>query len=118
MNENESLYKVTFAQRDKIYEIYARYISEESLMGFIELEDLVFKENTGLIVDPNIEKLQNEFKGVKRVYIPLHEVLRIDEVLRVGSAKLLDVKEKKSNITRFPYVADPVDGSPLSGNEK
>ena len=33
-----------------------------------------------MIVDPSEEKLKNEFSSVKRSYIPMHSLVRIDEV--------------------------------------
>ncbi|MFK3617755.1 DUF1820 family protein, partial [Coxiella burnetii] len=72
MHEKQRIYRIIFSQDEKIYEIYARYISEENLMGFIELEDLLFSEGNSVVVDPSEEKLKTEFQGVKRSYIPMH----------------------------------------------
>ncbi len=101
MADEQTLYRVAFTQEDKIYEVYARYVSEESLMGFIEIEDLVFSNEAGLVVDPGEEKLRAEFLGVKRSYVPMHLVLRIDEVLKKGLAKITKT-EKKGNVHSFP----------------
>lgn len=97
---SEPLFRVIFTQEDEVYEIYARYLSEDALMGFIEVEELLFGEETTLVVDPSEEKLRNEFKGVKRTYIPLHLLLRIDEVHKEGSAKIKSAGEK-SNVHQF-----------------
>lgn len=79
IEEKQPIYRVIFIQNDKLYEIYAKYLTEESLMGFIEIEELVFHETkSSVLVDPSAEKLQAEFKDVKRSYIPLHTILRID----------------------------------------
>lgn len=102
--EKQPIYRVIFIQHEKIYEVYARYLTEESLMGFIEIEELVFQETkSDLLIDPAEEKLQNEFKGVKRCYIPLHTIMRIDEVLKEGSARVVDAdNKKKSNVSHLP----------------
>ena len=42
MTVEQTLYRVIFTQEDKVYEVYARYLSEESLMGFIEIEEFLF----------------------------------------------------------------------------
>ncbi len=94
------LYRVIFTQEDEVYEVYANYLSEDALMGFIEIEELVFSDASSLVVDPSEEKLRNEFKGVKRSYIPLHLLLRIDEVYKEGSAKIKSVGEK-GNVHQF-----------------
>ena len=85
----------------KIYEVYARKVSQEGLWGFIEIEQLVFGERGGVVLDPGEEKLKDEFAGVKRTYIPLHAVVRIDEVAREGTAKIIAV-EGDGNVTPFP----------------
>lgn len=93
MESEQVIYRVIFAQEEKIYEVYSRYLSENSLMGFIEIEELIFTTKGSVVIDPSEEKLQQEFKEVKRSYIPLHNVLRIDEVVKEGVAK---IKENNS----------------------
>ena len=44
------------------------------------MEELLFGERWQLLVDPGEEKLKSEFSGVKRTYIPMHAIVRIDEV--------------------------------------
>ncbi len=97
MSIDQTLYRIIFTQEDKVYEVYARYLSEESLMGFIEIEELLFSEPESVVIDPIEEKLRQEFQEVKRSYIPLHHVLRIDEVVKKGSPKIKD-HEKKGNV--------------------
>ncbi len=94
------LYRIIFTQEEEIYEVYARYLSEDSLMGFIDIEELVFTDESALVVDPSEEKLRNEFKGVKRSYIPLHMILRIDEVHKEGAARIKSAGEK-GNVHNF-----------------
>ena len=103
MHEKQRIYRIIFSQDEKIYEIYARYISEENLMGFIELEDLVFSESNSLvIIDPSEEKLKTELQGVKRSYIPMHMILRIDEMEKEGAAKIIRGLSSKGNVYHLP----------------
>ena len=95
------IYKVIFMNQGKIYEVYARKVSQEGLWGFIEIEQLVFGERGGVVLDPGEEKLKDEFAGVKRTYIPMHAVVRIDEVAREGTAKIVAL-EGGANVTPFP----------------
>jgi len=98
------IYRVIFYQGDKLYEMYSKYLSEDSLMGFIEVEELVFQDTrSGIVIDPSEEKLRAEFKGVKRSYIPMHLILRIDEVSKEGVSKIKDGVESKSNISQLPF---------------
>lgn len=96
---DERIYRIIFVNQGQIYEIYAHGVQQGSLMGFVEVEALSFGERTQVVVDPSEEKLQSEFEGVKRTYIPMHSVVRIDEVERVGPAK---VTSAEGNVTPFP----------------
>ena len=100
--EPQLLYRVHFTQDSKVYQIYARYLSEENLMGFIEVEELVFNDAQSVLVDPSEDRLREEFKGVRRTYIPYHAVMRIDEVLNGGVAKIIDAKDNSDNVSHFP----------------
>jgi hypothetical protein len=73
------IFKVLFVNQGKIYEIYARNVGHGDLFGFIEVEELIFGERSSVVVDPAEEKIKSEFAGVKRTYLPLHSILRIDE---------------------------------------
>jgi hypothetical protein len=94
------IFKVVFVNQGKVYEIYARKVSHGSLFGFIEVEELVFGERSAVVVDPSEEKVKAEFEGVKRTYLPLHSVLRVDEVRQQGPAKVSTLEG--SNVTPFP----------------
>jgi hypothetical protein len=94
------IFKVVFDNQGKVYEIYARKVSHGSLFGFVEVEELVFGERSAVVVDPTEEKVKAEFEGVKRTYLPMHSVLRIDEVRQQGVSKISNLEG--SNVTPFP----------------
>ena len=94
------IFKVMFVNQGKVYEIYARKVSHGSLFGFIEVEELVFGERSTVVVDPTEEKIKAEFNEVKRTYLPMHSVLRIDEVKKQGPAKIVALEG--SNVSQFP----------------
>ncbi len=106
------LYKVIFVNQGKVYEIYARSIDQGSLFGFIEIEELVFGERTSLVVDPSEERLKTEFESVKRTFIPMHAVIRIDEVDKQGVSKISSVDG--NNVTAFPMPMYKPGGSDKS----
>lgn len=99
---NKTIYRITFTNQDNTYEIYARHVGESDMFGFLEIEEFVFGETTQLLVDPSEERLKNEFAGVKRTYVPMHSVLRIDEVEKEGVGKIHD--KKGSNVSHFPHA--------------
>ena len=98
---NTPIYKVVFYNLNQVYEIYARSIYQSEMYGFIEVEEFVFGERTQLVVDPGEEKLKGEFAGVTRSYIPMHAIIRIDEVEKEGAIKITEIKGEK--VAQFPY---------------
>jgi len=95
------IFKVLFVNQGKVYEIYARKVGHGGLFGFIEVEELVFGERSSVVLDPGEERIKSEFAGVKRTYLPLHSVLRIDEVKKQGVSKI-SALEGDSNVAQFP----------------
>ena len=109
---NEILYKIAFVSQGQVFEIYAKQVSHGSLFGFIEVEELVFGERSSVVVDPSEEKIKSEFENVKRTYLPMHSILRIDEVDKQGKSKVFKME---GNVTQFPIpVYTPGGGD--SGN--
>jgi hypothetical protein len=102
------LYKVIFLNQGKVYEVYARAVSHGGLFGFVEVEELVFGERTTVVVDPAEERIKTEFAGVKRSYIPMHAILRIDEVEKQGVSKISAADG--GNVTQFPMPMYPPGG--------
>jgi hypothetical protein len=95
------IYKIIFVNQGKVYEIYSRKVSHGALFGFIEVEELVFGTRSSVVLDPAEERIKAEFAGVKRSYLPLQAVIRIDEVRKQGVSKILDL-EGGANVTPFP----------------
>ena len=94
------MYKVVFLNQGKVYEVYAKSVSHGSLFGFIEVEELVFGARSTVVVDPSEEKIKTEFEGVKRTYLPMHSILRIDEVDKQGTSKI--TAADGGNVAQFP----------------
>ena len=95
-----TLYKILFVNQGQVYEIYARSLGHGSLFGFVEVEELVFGERSTVVLDPSEEKIKSEFKGVKRTYLPMHSIVRIDEVDKQGTSKISKVEG--GNVAQFP----------------
>ena len=88
----QKLYRVSFQNQGsgggQIYEVYAREVSHAAMLGFIEIGKLVFGEKSTVVVDTSEEKLKTEFSNVDRFYVPVHAIIRIDEVSKPGSARI------------------------------
>jgi hypothetical protein len=95
------IFKVIFHNQGKVFEIYARKVGHGQMFGFIEVEELIFGERSAVVIDPSEEKIQAEFAGVKRTYLPLHSVIRIDEVRKSGVSKVSAADG--TNVAQFPF---------------
>ncbi len=105
MAKQKAIYKIQFHNQGQLYELYAREISQSNMYAFIEVADIIFGEKSQLVVDPSEERLKAEFSQVNRTYIPLHSVVRIDEVEKEGVNKIIDSKGDSasgSNVSSFP----------------
>ena len=101
-------FKIVFRHQDKLIELYAHEVAQSSMMAFIEVGDIIFDNRTDVVIDPAEEKLKAEFEGVKRSYIPMHAVVRIDEVDKKGVNKIRSLSDADksadvSSITPFPF---------------
>lgn len=105
MTKSRQIYRVIFHNQGQIYEVYASEVYQGDLYGFIEVEEFLFGERAQMVVDPSEERLKNEFADVKRSHIPMHAVIRIDEVEKEGVAKIIEAGG--NNITAFPIGFGP-----------
>ena len=96
----QPIYKVIFMNQGKVFEIYARSVSHGTLFGFVEVEKLVFGTRSTVVVDPSEERIQSEFSGVTRTFLPMHSIVRIDEVEKQGTSKITTVEG--GNVAQFP----------------
>ena len=99
-DQPKSIYKVLFHSQGQVYEVYAHNIYQSDLYGFVEIEDYIFGNRSKMLIDPSEDRLRNEFEGVQRSFIPMHAIVRIDEVEKEGVAKISDSKGEK--VTPFP----------------
>src|SRR5271156_6626788 len=95
------IFRIMFVNQGKVYEVYARKVNHGELFGFIEVEELVFGERSSVVLDPSEERIKGEFAGVKRTFLPMHSILRIDEVKKHGVSKITAL-ESGANVTQFP----------------
>ncbi len=107
MVKKNTIYRIVFVQNENVVELYARQVAEaDHLFGFVVIEDFLFGEKSSVVVDPSEERLKALFQDVKRTFIPLQEVIRIDEVEKQGTGKVMPLS-KGSSITAFPPLRIP-----------
>lgn len=106
----ERIYKIIFFNQGEVYEIYGRQVSQGNLFGFVEIEELRFGRESQVVIDPTQERLEREFEGVRRTHVPLHAIVRIDEVEKPGSGRISTPPEGAGNLRPFPTVVPPPGG--------
>ncbi|WP_395790527.1 DUF1820 family protein [Aquimonas sp.] len=104
---NHRLFKLTFHNGGKIYELYARRVVSSSLWGFTEVADLVFDSAESLVVDPTEERLKAEFADTRILHLPMQSIIRIEEVERRGQLSIRDSTTGERVITPFPMPGKP-----------
>lgn len=100
------VYRITFMAQGRIYELYAKSVGSAELFGFVEVANLLWNQKSSVVIDPSEDSLKHEFTGVKRFYVPMHSVIRIDEVDHEGVSKIVGSAEKGS-ISPFPVFIPP-----------
>jgi hypothetical protein len=112
---SKKLYRVRFLNEGRIFELYAREVGQGGLFGFIEVADLVWGSKSEVIIDPGEQELRNEFNGVNRLHVPMHAMVRIDEVEKGGSAKIIQLQAASGSKTATPVVPiyTPGGGAPV-----
>ncbi|MBN6151352.1 DUF1820 family protein [Xanthomonas sp. AmX2] len=101
------LYKVTFLNHGKVYELYAQQVGSSHLWGFSEIGELVFDVHDGLVIDPTEERLREEFGNTKVLHLPMQSIVRIEEVEKKGLSAIRDATTGEKVVTPFPMPAKP-----------
>ena len=53
MTNTTEIYKITFLNKGKVYEIFVKQVYQSDLYGFIEIEEFLFDERSQVVVDPS-----------------------------------------------------------------
>jgi len=108
--QNKAVFRIQFQHHDQLIELYAGAVSQSSMMAFIEISELIFDQKTELLIDPAEEKIKAEFGDVKSTYIPIHSIVRIDEVIKAGSNKIRPLEKQafaSGRVSPFPGASEP-----------
>jgi hypothetical protein len=99
--DNEKLFRIAFLNHGKVYELFCSGVCTSGLLGFVEVSGLVFADQDSLVVDPTEERMRDEFDGVEILHLPMHSVLRVEQVRKKGPAVIRD-RESGEKVTPFP----------------
>jgi hypothetical protein len=102
--DNEKLYRIAFLNHGKVYELFCTGVCTSGLLGFIEVSGLELGDKDSLVVDPTEEKMRDEFDGVEVLHLPLHSVLRVEQVKKKGQ---LVIRERESGEKVTPFPVQP-----------
>src|SRR5690349_17907486 len=103
------IFKIMFVNQGKVYELYARKVGQGRLYGFIEVEDLTFGERSKVLLDPAEERIKSEFEGMKCTMLPVHSILRIEEVKKQGVSMITALEG--GSVAQFPMSIYQPSGS-------
>src|SRR3989304_9610923 len=69
--KSKRAYRVIFHNHGDVYELHARKVNQGDLYSFVEVEDILFGERGGRLVDPAEEKLKSGVSGGQSPHLPL-----------------------------------------------
>jgi hypothetical protein len=101
------VYRITFLSQGRVYELYAKNVVSADLFGFVEVANLLWSQKSTVVIDPSEDSLKHEFAGVKRFFVPMHSVIRIDEVDHEGTSKILTTVSAGGSVSPFPVFIPP-----------
>ena len=100
-SNKEIMFRIAFLNHGKVYELFCTGVCTSGLFGFVEVSGFIFGEQSSLVVDPTEEKMRDEFDGVEVLHLPMHSVLRVEQVKKKGQAVIRD-RESGEKVTPFP----------------
>ncbi len=97
MSDSDSNFRVIFTDENrKPVTVYAKEVTS-SMLGFIEISQLFFPDISDIIVTPDDDKVSNMFKNVKTIYLPINQIVRIDELNIDKKAPVISIVNKDEN---------------------
>lgn len=99
------MYKIVFHNQGKVYELFARKVRSSDLYGFLEVAELEFDLDDGVVVDPTEERMREEFADTETLYLPMHGVMRVEKVKRRGQSVIRE-RSSGEKVTPFPVDGD------------
>ncbi len=99
--ESDNVYRIVFLNKGQVYELFCRSVGSSGIPGFVEVAELEFETDESLVIDPTEERMREEFEGVEKLHLPIHSVLRIEQVRRRGACVIRDTKSGEK-VTPLP----------------
>ena len=109
MSKEKKVFKVYFFHLDKVYTLFAKEVNaSDELYNMCEISGIIFQRNKNLIV-PSEDEVRQEFSNLKRLLIPLHHLIRIDELEDVDEEEITSPKAQKADSQTTNNLIRPVE---------
>ncbi|MEE4331163.1 MAG: DUF1820 family protein [Wenzhouxiangella sp.] len=96
------MFKVAFLNQGKVYELFCEKVSGSDLSyGFVEISGLIFEGDDSVVIDPTEERMREEFEDVEVLHVPIHAVIRVEQVKKRGTCVIRDSKSGEK-VTPLP----------------
>lgn len=63
------------------WELTAKSVFPSDIMGLITIEDLVFKDQSKMVILPEEDQAKKRFENTERLHIPYHQLIFIEELM-------------------------------------
>lgn len=109
MTTQKKVFKVYFFHMDKVYTLFAKEVNASGeLYNMCEISDIIFQRNKNLIV-PSEDEVRQEFSNIKKLLIPLHHLIRIDELEDIDEDEITNPKAHKTDSQTANNLIRPVE---------
>ena len=109
MTKQKKVFKVYFFHMDKVYTLFAKEVNASGeLYNMCEISGIIFQRNKNLIV-PSEDEVRQEFSNLKRLMIPLHHLIRIDELENIDEEEITSPKAQKADHQTTNNLIRPVE---------
>jgi hypothetical protein len=96
------MFKVSFLNQGKVYELFCEKVGGSDLSyGFVEISGLIFESDDSVVIDPTEERMREEFEDVEVLHVPMHSVIRVEQVKKRGACVIRDSKSGEK-VTPLP----------------
>ena len=95
-NKIKKLFKIHFFYMGKVYVLFAKNVEASAeLFNMCVISEIVFKNSPNLII-PSDEEVKKEFSKLKKLFVPLSQIMRIDEMEDVEEDEISDPRALKN----------------------
>ncbi len=88
----KELYRITILDENKEnITLYATNVYQADFAGFIEISGIEFPSQSDIILTPGEDKAHTLFKDTKRIIMPFHHILRIEEIKDDKKSQIINI---------------------------